>query len=71
MQLTYCGIKGLGRLALPGAGAGLCGAGGSNFDLILLYVFDRDVAVLIADKIFEGFKFIAIEGPPELVCACC
>ncbi len=49
-------------LAGAGAGAGLAGGFVSNLDLILLYVFDKDVAVLNAEIKFEGFKFIDIVG---------
>ena len=60
---SYCGIKGFGKvLAGAGAGAGLAGGFVSNLDLILLYVFDKDVAVLNAEIKFEGFKFIDIVG---------
>lgn len=60
--MTYCGIRGFGKLTLVGAGAGLLG--GSNLDLILLYVFDKDVAVLNAEIKFEGVMFIEIDGCP-------
>lgn len=64
MKDTYCGIKGFGKFALDGTGAGLAGGLGlvSNLDLMLLYVFDKDVAVLNAEIKFDGFKFIDIVG---------
>ena len=73
-KFIYCGINGLGRLApVAGMGAGLLG--GLILSLMLLYVFEKDVAVLNADIRLAGVRLTEIEGWLELwfkvICGCC